>query len=95
MITHDGKEYGGYTDVALRLTLRHGKLFSRQVVFRWYSKRAEIGFPEAVLISQPDGVHQVFDLDQAEKWYSSYVPRKGGRPPRRAAGLKERETNVR
>jgi hypothetical protein len=74
--------YGGYSDAALHLTLLHRKLFTRQALYRWWSKRGLNGFPEAEKITMHDGkTSDLLDLSKVERWYATYVP-PVGRPPR-------------
>jgi hypothetical protein len=76
--------YGGLSDAALHLTLANKRMISRQLVYRWWTKRAANGFPGYQEVSLPGGaVSELFDLIQVASWYHSYVPSKGGRPPGR------------
>lgn len=82
------RTYGGFSDAALHLTLLHRRMFTRQVVYRWWTKRHSNGFPDAERIIDADGaVCEKLDLGKVEAWYSAYVPAKGGRP----AIIRERE----
>lgn len=73
--------YGGFSDAALHLTLLHRKMVTRQVVYRWWTKRHANGFPGTEMINVSDSeAREAFDLGKIEAWYASYVPAKGGRP---------------
>lgn len=75
------RSYGGLSDTALHLTLANRKMVSRQLVYRWWTKRAANGFPdyETVHVSSGETL-QLFDLAKVEEWYAAYVPSTGGRP---------------
>jgi hypothetical protein len=76
--------YGGFSDAALHLTLANKRMISRQLVYRWWTKRAGNGFPAYKAVTLPDGsVSELFDLIEVATWYGTYVPSKGGRPPGR------------
>jgi hypothetical protein len=53
-------------------------------VHMWYVRRANNGFPQALRIEErrPGMPAPVFDPEKVLAWHSTYVPRKGGRPPR-------------
>lgn len=73
--------YGGFADAALHLTLASRRMVSRQLVYRWWTKREKNGFPDAVNVALPGGTTaEMFDLIQVAAWYDTYVPAKGGRP---------------
>lgn len=67
---------GGYAAIAAGLEKHYGKPFSRQLVWRWWTRRSANGFPAG----RRDAGKIVFDLDQVIAWYGTYVPGRGGRP---------------
>ena len=85
-IAGEGISYGGFADAAAWLGIIHERPFTRQLVWDWHNRRQSTGFPEMVIVHQPDGSScRVLNLDEVAAWYAQWVPRKGGRPAKGAS----------
>ena len=64
--------YGGFTEVARRLSDAGPRAVSRQGVYSWWRRRARSGFPDYHHIND-DGFKQ-WDIAEVRMWYAEYTP---------------------
>jgi hypothetical protein len=76
VVVDDGISYGGFTEIARRLSARHPERtrpISRQLVHRWYSTREYNDFPDTVDVRVRSGkIKAWFIIDEACEWYDGY-----------------------
>lgn len=67
-----GYGYGGYAEVARRLTDAGPRAVTRQGVYTWWKRRNRNGFPDYHYLDG-DGAKQ-FSISEVLAWYMRYVP---------------------
>lgn len=85
-----GRSQGGFAEIARQLNLRfppasRQRLISRQLVHKWWTKRHDNGFPEAVAVKGSTNGgrgHHVFHVQDVTDWYVIYrkTRLRGGAP---------------
>lgn len=72
----DKDEYVGYTVIAKRLSAQHPERtrpFSRQLVHRWFLRRAYNDFPAPHMVTMDNGkVKKLFLWKAVEEWHRTY-----------------------
>lgn len=64
--------YGGYTEVARRLSDAGPRAVSRQGIYSWWRRRLKSGFPDYHHLDS-DGFKQ-WDVGEVFDWYDRYTP---------------------